>query len=86
MTNFLDTNVIIDLLNGNSKVLVSFKNAYVFNSVKIPDLVYYEVLRGFEYSDPKKLKGLFENFALKRIATIAALETFRVPIEIRFIF
>ena len=52
MTYFLDTNVIIDLLNGNSNVLANFKNAYISASVKIPDLVYYEVLRGFEYSDP----------------------------------
>ncbi len=63
MTYFLDTNVIIDLLNGNSNVLAAFKNAYAFDSVKIPDLVYYEVLRGFEYSDPKKQKAGFEVFA-----------------------
>lgn len=44
MTYFLDTNVIIDLLNGNSNVLAEFKNAYAFETVRIPDLVYYEVL------------------------------------------
>lgn len=63
MTYFLDTNVIIDLLNGNSSILAAFKNAYTFESVKIPDLVYYEVLRGFEYSDPKNQKQGFEIFA-----------------------
>ena len=63
MIYFLDTNVIIDLLNGNSNVLAAFKNAYTFDTVKIPDLVYYEVLRGFEYSDPKKQKAGFEIFA-----------------------
>jgi predicted nucleic acid-binding protein len=63
MTYYLDTNVIIDLLNGNSNVLTAFKKAYTFDSVKIPDLVYYEVLRGFEYSDPKNQKGGFEVFA-----------------------
>ena len=63
MTYFLDTNVIIDLLNGNSNVLASFKNAYTFDTVRIPDLVYYEVLRGFEYSDPKNQKAGFEIFA-----------------------
>ena len=63
MTYFLDTNVIIDLLNGNSNVLANFKNAYVSATVKIPDLVYYEVLRGFEYSDPKNQKDGFEIFA-----------------------
>ena len=63
MTYFLDTNVIIDLLNGNSNILANFKNAYVSATVKIPDLVYYEVLRGFEYSDPKNQKVGFESFA-----------------------
>ena len=65
MTYFLDTNVIIDLLNGKSTVLAGFKNAYISAPIKIPDLVYYEVLRGFEYSDPKNLKSAFENFAEK---------------------
>ncbi|MBQ9282244.1 MAG: PIN domain-containing protein [Treponema sp.] len=65
MTFYLDSNVIIDLLNGNSNVLAAFKNAYIFDSVRIPDLVYYEVLRGFEYSDPKKQKAGFEFFAQK---------------------
>jgi predicted nucleic acid-binding protein len=65
MTYYLDTNVIIDLLNGNSHVLAAFKNAYVFDSVRIPDLVYYEVLRGFEYADPKNQKNSFEFFAEK---------------------
>lgn len=63
MTYFLDTNVIIDLLNGNSNVLAGFKNAFVSGSVRIPDLVYYEVLRGFEYSDPKNRKTAFDVFA-----------------------
>lgn len=63
MTYFLDTNVIIDLLNGNSKVLASFKTSYTFDIVRIPDLVYYEVLRGFEYTDPKNQKAGFEVFA-----------------------
>lgn len=44
MTYYLDTNVIIDLLNGNSNALANFKKAYAFENVKIPDLVYYEVL------------------------------------------
>lgn len=63
MTYFLDSNAIIDLLNGNSNVLAEFKNAFVSASVKIPDIVYYEVLRGFEYSDSKNKKNGFEIFA-----------------------
>lgn len=65
MTYFLDTNVIIDLLGGSSSVLAEFKKAYAFASVRIPDLVYYEVLRGFEYTDPKHQKQGFEIFAEK---------------------
>ncbi len=65
MTYYLDTNVIIDLLNGYSSILAAFKKAYVFDSVRIPDLVYYEVLRGFEYSDPKRQKKSFELFVLR---------------------
>lgn len=63
MTYFLDSNAIIDLLNGNSNVLAEFKNAFVSASVRIPDIVYYEVLRGFEYSDLKNKKDSFEIFA-----------------------
>ena len=46
MIYFLDTNVIIDLFNGKSKVLAAFKNACFYGTVRIADLVYYEVLRG----------------------------------------
>ena len=77
MTYFLDTNVIIDLLNGNSNVLADFKNAYVSATVKIPDLVYYEVLRGFEYSDPKMQKPAFEIFAQRCGIEYMGLDTLR---------
>lgn len=63
MTYFLDANVIIDLLNGNSKVLAAFKHAYIFDDVRIPDLAYYEVIRGLEYIDPKNHRENFEHFA-----------------------
>lgn len=63
MIYFLDTNVIIDLFNGKSKVLAAFKNACFYGTVRIADLVYYEVLRGFEYSDARKQKVEFEAFA-----------------------
>ena len=77
MTYFLDTNVIIDLLNGNSNILANFKNAYISASVKIPDLVYYEVLRGFEYSDPKNLRVAFENFSARCGIEYMSTETLR---------
>lgn len=43
MTYFLDTNVIIDLLNGHSSVLATFKNTYTFESVRIPDLKVFSI-------------------------------------------
>lgn len=77
MTYFLDTNVIIDLMKGNLNVLKAFKNAYSFETVKIPDLVYYEVLRGFEYSDPKNQKQGFETFAQRCGIEYMDLQTYR---------
>ena len=77
MTYFLDTNVIIDLLNGNSNVLAGFKNAFVSATVKIPDLVYYEVLRGFEYSDSKGRKPAFEVFAQRCGIEFMDIDTLR---------
>lgn len=64
MTYFLDTNVIIDLLNGNSNVLTEFKNAYVFGTVRIPDLVYYEVFVGLNMLI-QKINGLDLKFLQK---------------------
>lgn len=77
MTYFLDSNVIIDLLNGNSNVLAGFKNAYVSGQVRIPDLVYFEVLRGFEYSDKKNRKAVFESFAQKCGIEFMGVGTYR---------
>lgn len=77
MTYYLDSNVIIDLLNGNSIVLANFKNTYIKASVKIPDIVYYEVLRGFEYIDQKKQKTAFEFFAQQCGLEFMGLETLR---------
>lgn len=78
MIYFLDSNVIIDLLNGNSNVLAGFKNAYVSGQVRIPDLVYYEVLRGFEYSDTKNKKAVFEVFAQKCGIEFMGIQTYKV--------
>ena len=64
MMYFLDSNVIIDLIDGNSNVLENLKKNYQEdeNSVKIPDLVYYEVLRGFRYKKAQKKEQVFIGF------------------------
>ena len=64
MMYFLDSNVIIDLIDGNSNVLENLKKNYQEdeNSVKIPDLVYYEVLRGCRYKKVQKKEQVFIRF------------------------
>jgi len=57
----LDTNVIIDLLNGN-KVVTERKDAAVMDGARftIPSIVDYEIRRGFFYkSSPKKERLYF---------------------------
>ena len=62
MMYLLDTNVIIDLLNGNQNVMNNFKRCYSTDSIKIVDIAFYEILRGFKYKDPKGLLPKFEKF------------------------
>lgn len=64
MTYFLDSNTIIDLIDGNANVLGRLKDVYQskIDTVKIPDLVYYEVLRGFRYKKSQKKENVFMRF------------------------
>lgn len=64
MTYFLDLNTIIDLIDGNANVLGRLKDVYQskIDTVKILDLVYYEVLRGFRYKKSQKKENVFMRF------------------------
>ena len=62
MMYLLDTNVIIDIMNAKKVVLDRFKDCYARSIVRIPDIVFYEVKRGFEYSDPKNQLSTFLGF------------------------
>ena len=53
MTYFLDANLVIDILNGKKSVLENFKKCYAENTIKISDIAYYEIMRGFEYTRKK---------------------------------
>ena len=59
----LDTNTVIDFLDGNQTISHKIQEAYKHDVVKIPDVAYYEILRGFLYKDPKQQIVTFENFA-----------------------
>jgi len=78
MTYFLDTNVIIDLLNGNTNILKNFKIAYQTGIVQIPDIVYYEVLRGLCWKAPKKQLANFEVFTKTCGIKYMDLQTLRI--------
>ncbi|MBQ6567833.1 MAG: PIN domain-containing protein [Treponema sp.] len=62
MMYFLDTNVIIDIIDNNKSVLERFKQCYGQSLVRIPDIVFYEIKRGFDYSDKKEQLPVFLNF------------------------
>lgn len=78
MTYFLDTNVIIDLLNGNANVLKNFKSTFKKATVQIPDITYYEVLRGFYWKDPKVQLSNFEIFTRTCGIKYMDLQTLRI--------
>lgn len=82
MTYFLDAKVIIDLLNGNKRVLENFKSAYVNAEIKIPDIAYYEVLRGFCWKDSKNQLSNFEIFVQKCGIVNMDLQTLRIAANI----
>lgn len=67
MTYFLDSNVIIDLIDGNANIIKKLKDIYdsEIDYVRIPDLVYYEVLRGFRYKKAEKKENVFMIFCQK---------------------
>lgn len=78
MTYFLDTNVIIDILNGNANVLKNFKATFQKATIQIPDITYYEVLRGFYWKDPKKQLSNFEIFTQKCGIKYMDLQTLKI--------
>ena len=62
MMYLLDTNVIIDIIANNKTVIERFKQVFARSIIRIPDIVFYEVKRGFDYSDKKNLLPAFLEF------------------------
>jgi predicted nucleic acid-binding protein len=63
MIYYLDTNAILDIMNNHQNIIEIFKKVYMTDIIRIPDIAYYEVMRGFKYKDPKKQVGKFIKFA-----------------------
>ena len=78
MLYFLDTNTLIDILDGNEKVGANFLRFYGEHEIRIPNIAYYEVLRGFEHKDPKNQKSRFENFCVHFRIEQMDLDTLRI--------
>ncbi len=63
MIYFLDANAIIDILNGNKSILAKIASLPSLNNIHIPDIAYYEVMRGFAYKPNPKLQQHFDYFS-----------------------
>ncbi len=62
MMYYLDTNVILDLIDNYQNVIIKFKEIYQQNTIRMSDVVYYEVLRGFKYKHNPNSFTIFNNF------------------------
>ena len=62
MLYYLDTNVILDLIDRRTGVAERMKATYQEHELRMSDIVYYEVLRGFKYRNAMKKFSVFMNF------------------------
>jgi predicted nucleic acid-binding protein len=65
MTYALDTNIIIDYLNGNAAAMTQFHHiAKNKTHINIPSIVNYEVLRGFYYTPSHQKETIYSKLRL----------------------
>ncbi len=81
MTYFLDANFISYFIGGK-KAALDFINAISASEIKIPDIAYYEILRGLYYKDAKNVLQKFEAFAKYFGITSMTAETMRIAAKI----
>ncbi len=62
MLYYLDTNVILDLIDRKHGIAEKMGEIYQNHTIKMSDIVYYEVLRGFKYRNAENKFNIFENF------------------------
>lgn len=58
---FLDTNALIDILNSN-KNLRHKVAVHADDVISVPDIAYYEVMRGFEIKPDAQKQSAFQHF------------------------
>ncbi|MBD5427746.1 MAG: type II toxin-antitoxin system VapC family toxin [Treponema sp.] len=62
MLYYLDTNIILDLIDGKKGIAEKLAYMYENHTVRMSDIVYYEVLRGFKHRQAFRKFSLFMNF------------------------
>lgn len=62
MLYYLDTNVILDLIDMRAGVAERMKAVYRDHEIRMSDIVYYEVLRGFRLRNAMRKFSVFMNF------------------------
>lgn len=63
MLYLLDTNIVSYLMENYPNVMDNFALCLnAGNTIKIPDIVYYEVQRGLFYNNSKKYQTVFDDF------------------------
>ena len=81
MLYFLDSNIVIDLIDGNQLVAERLKNVYKHHTVRMSDIVYYEVLRGFKWKNAPKKLAIFERFFQKIPIEYQTIDSLRIAAE-----
>ena len=61
MKYFLDTNALIDILNSNKNLRQKVAD-HSSDVISVPDIAYYEVMRGFEIKPDIQKQAAFEHF------------------------
>ena len=61
MKYFLDTNALIDILNSNENVRQNVA-VHSYDVISVPDIAYYEVMRGFETKPDVQKQAAFKHF------------------------
>ncbi|SHL50573.1 PIN domain-containing protein [Fibrobacter sp. UWEL] len=62
MLYFLDTNIVSYILENRSTIVSNFIELSSKNSIRIPSIVYYEILRGLLYRDANRRQAAFDTF------------------------
>ncbi|MCM1322400.1 MAG: PIN domain-containing protein [Bacteroides sp.] len=82
MKYFLDANFISYFIGGKKEALNFINDVSSIDEIKIPDIAYYEILRGLFYKDAKNVLEKFEAFAKYFGVISMTAETMKIAAKI----